>query len=215
MQRLSKSISRAKLTDIFNNIYYCSCILRLSVCTCVTLSHYWYFVTLKCCFCSNRVSHFHCMRKHKNLHSQSIMKYRAYTFPTTWCLWYHPIFGYHLNFPLLVQIQLYVSLLTHYQLKYRISLWLWDRISHSKQLPVPGVLLIWIFVGQGPTALAVGAGGACLDIFSLVYHFSLLSPSLWETARYRLKHCLKGSLSPKQPTNQPTHSKQYKHLDPS
>ena len=24
-----------------------------------------------------------------------------------------------------------------------------------------GVLLIWIIVGQGPTALAVGAGGGC------------------------------------------------------
>ena len=34
---------------------------------------------------------------------------------------------------------------------------------------VRGVLLIWIMVGQGPTALAVGAGGGCLDIFSLVY----------------------------------------------
>ena len=67
-----------------------------------------------------------------------------------------------------------------------------------------GVLLIWIIVGQGPTVLAVGAGGGCLDIFSLVYHFSLISPSLWETARYRLKYCLKGPLSPKQPTNQPT-----------
>ena len=39
---------------------------------------------------------------------------------------------------------------------------------------------------------------------SLIYQFSLLSPSLWETARYRLKYCLKGPLSPKQPTNQPT-----------
>ena len=28
-----------------------------------------------------------------------------------------------------------------------------------------GVLLIWIVVGQGPTALAVGAGGVCLDVF--------------------------------------------------
>ena len=34
--------------------------------------------------------------------------------------------------------------------------------------------------------------------------FPFLSPSLWETARYRLKHCLKGPLSPKQPTNQST-----------
>ena len=67
-----------------------------------------------------------------------------------------------------------------------------------------GVLLNWSRVGQGPTALAVGAGGGCLDIFSLVFQFSFLSPSLWKTARYRLKYCLKGPLSPKQPTNQPT-----------
>ena len=53
------------------------------------------------------------------------------------------------------------------------------------------------------TALAVGAGGGCLDIFSLIYHFSFLSPSLWETVRYRLKYCLKGPLSQK---NQPTKS---------
>ena len=66
----------------------------------------------------------------------------------------------------------------------------------------PGVLLIWIIVGQGPIALAVGAGGGCLDIFSLLYHFPFLSPSLWETARYRLKYCLKGPLNPKQLTNQ-------------
>ena len=64
-----------------------------------------------------------------------------------------------------------------------------------------GVLLIWILVGQGPIALVVGAGGGCLDVFSLVYHSSFLSPSLWEAAQYRLKYCLKGPLSPKQPTN--------------
>ena len=57
-----------------------------------------------------------------------------------------------------------------------------------------------ITVGQGPTALAVGAGGGCLDIFTLVYPFSSLSPSLWETARHRLKYCLKGPLNSKQPT---------------
>ena len=67
-----------------------------------------------------------------------------------------------------------------------------------------GVLLTWLTVGQGPIVLSVGAGGGCLDIFSLIYHFSFLSPSLWEMARYRLKYCLKGPLSPKQPTNQPT-----------
>ena len=31
--------------------------------------------------------------------------------------------------------------------------------------------------GQGPTALAVVAGGGCLDIFTLLYLFSPLSPS--------------------------------------
>ena len=64
------------------------------------------------------------------------------------------------------------------------------------------VLLMWIRVGQGPVELAIGAGGGCLDIFSLVYHFSFLSPSLWETARHKLKHCLKGPLSPVKSTNQ-------------
>ena len=70
------------------------------------------------------------------------------------------------------------------------------------KLPVPGRPTIWISVGQGPAALAVGAGGGCLDIFTLIYPFSPLSPSLWETARYRLKYCLKGPLNSKQPTTQ-------------
>ena len=35
-----------------------------------------------------------------------------------------------------------------------------------------------MIVGQGPTELVVGAGGDCLDIFNLVYHFSFLSLSL-------------------------------------
>ena len=69
------------------------------------------------------------------------------------------------------------------------------------KLPVPGRPTIWITVGQGPTTLAVGAGGGCLDIFTLIYPFFPRSPSLWETARYRLKCCLKGPLNPK-PTNQ-------------
>ena len=71
-------------------------------------------------------------------------------------------------------------------------------------IPVPGRPTIRMIVGQGPIALAVGAGGGCLDIFTLLYHFYFLSPSLWETTRYRLKYCLKGPLNPKQPTNQPT-----------
>ena len=47
-----------------------------------------------------------------------------------------------------------------------------------------------------------GWGFVWTFLFSSI--FSFLSPSLWETARYRLKYCLKGPLNPKQPTNQPT-----------
>ena len=72
--------------------------------------------------------------------------------------------------------------------------------------------LIWIRVGQGPTALAVGADGGCLDIFTLVYHFLFLSPSPWETTRYRLKSCLIGPLSPKQRTNQPLKMSHHKSM---
>ena len=42
------------------------------------------------------------------------------------------------------------------------------------KLPVLGRPTIWITVGQGPTALAVDAGGGYLDIFTLVYPFSPL-----------------------------------------
>ena len=80
------------------------------------------------------------------------------------------------------------------------------------KLPVPGRPTILITgrptilntVGQGPTALAVGAGGVCLVFFTLMYPFFPLSPSLWEAARYRLNYCFKGPLNPKQPTNQST-----------
>ena len=71
------------------------------------------------------------------------------------------------------------------------------------KLPVLGRPTIWMTVGQGPTALAVGAGGGCLDIFSLIYPIFILSPSLWETARYRLKILSQRAVKPKT-TNQPT-----------
>ena len=71
------------------------------------------------------------------------------------------------------------------------------------KLPVPGRPTIWITVGQGPTALAVGAGGGCLDIFYSHLSFLFFLP-LWETTRYRLKYCLKGPLNPKQPTKSAT-----------
>ena len=45
----------------------------------------------------------------------------------------------------------------------------------------------------------IRCGRGCSDIFTLIYPVSPLSPSLWETARYRLKCCLKGPLNPKQP----------------
>ena len=88
----------------------------------------------------------------------------------------------------------------------RVVRWCWVNFQCR------GVLLIWIIVGQGPTVLEVGAGGGCLDIFSLIYHFSFLFPFFWETARYRLKYCLKGPLGPKQPTNhQSLHKKHQRY----
>ena len=46
------------------------------------------------------------------------------------------------------------------------------------KLPVPGRPTILITVRQGPIALAVGAGGVGLDIFTLIYPFSSFSLSL-------------------------------------
>ena len=70
------------------------------------------------------------------------------------------------------------------------------------KLPVPGRPTTWMIVGQGPIALAVDAGGIVWTFLLSFIFFSPLSPSLWETARYRMKYYLKGSLNPKQPTNQ-------------
>ena len=69
------------------------------------------------------------------------------------------------------------------------------------KLPVPGRPTNLDYSRAKAYWLAVGAGGGGLDIFSLICHFSFLPPSLWETARYRLKYCLKRPLSPTQPTN--------------
>ena len=46
------------------------------------------------------------------------------------------------------------------------------------KLPVPGRPATWMTVGQAPIVLAMGAGGVCLNIFTLVCPFSPLSPSL-------------------------------------
>ena len=58
----------------------------------------------------------------------------------------------------------------------------WGGAMVLGKLPVPGRPTIWITVGQGPTTLTV-QGEGCLEIFT---------PSLWETARYRLNTVLKG-----------------------
>ena len=58
------------------------------------------------------------------------------------------------------------------------------------KLPLPG---------RPASALEEGAGGGCLEIFFSSI-FSLLSPSLWVTIRYRLKYFFKGPLNT---TNQP------------
>ena len=79
---------------------------------------------------------------------------------------------------------------------------IWMIVRQGPTVLAVGAGTIWITVGQGPFALPDGAGGGCLDIFTLIYLYSPLSRSLWETARYRLKYCLKGPLNPKnQPTN--------------
>ena len=79
------------------------------------------------------------------------------------------------------------------------------------KLPVPRRPTIWMIVGQGPIVLAVGADGRLFGHFfsRLSFLFSFFLP-LWETARYRLKYCLKVPLNPKQPTNQPTKVSHFK-----
>ena len=48
--------------------------------------------------------------------------------------------------------------------------------------PGPGRPTSWMTVGQGPTALAVGAGGGWTFLLSSIFS-SPISPSLWETTR--------------------------------
>ena len=69
------------------------------------------------------------------------------------------------------------------------------------KLPVPGRPTDLDY-SRARAYCACSGWGLFGHFFSLVYHFFFLSPSLWETARYRLKYCLKGPLMPKQPTNQ-------------
>ena len=57
------------------------------------------------------------------------------------------------------------------------------------KLTVPGRPTILITVGQGPIALAVGAGGGGLDIFTLIYPFSSFSLSLGDRGGLVVRWC--------------------------
>ena len=52
-------------------------------------------------------------------------------------------------------------------------------------------------------ACSQGGWKGVWTFFSLVYHFSFLSPCLWETARYRLKKCLSQRAVKPKTTNKP------------
>ena len=54
----------------------------------------------------------------------------------------------------------------------------WTAFRNHEGSTVPGRPTIWMIVGQGTIALAVGAGGGCLDIFTLLYPFFSFSLSL-------------------------------------
>ena len=69
------------------------------------------------------------------------------------------------------------------------------------KLPVPGRLTNLDYNRARAYCACSRCGWGCLDIFILICPFSSLSPSLWATARYRLKYCLKGPLNLEQPTN--------------
>ena len=89
--------------------------------------------------------------------------------------------------------------MVHYQI---VLEWSGSAMALGK-LPVPGRPTVWMIGGQGPIALAVGAGGGCLEFFTFRYLFSPLSHSLWETVRYRLKYCLKRAAKLKTTNKQP------------
>ena len=73
----------------------------------------------------------------------------------------------------------------------RVVRWCWVNFQ------CPGILLIWIRVEQGPTALAVDAGGV---VWTFCFLSSIISLFFFPL-RYRLKYSLKGPVSP---NNQPT-----------
>ena len=69
------------------------------------------------------------------------------------------------------------------------------------KLPVPGRPTNLDYSWARAYCTCSSCGWGLFGIFFSRLSFLILSPSLWETAQYRLKYCLKGPLSPKQPTN--------------
>ena len=65
---------------------------------------------------------------------------------------------------------------------------------------MPGRPTILITVGQGPIALAVGAGWVGLDIFTLIYPFSSFSLPLGDGPIYTEILSQRAVKQPKQPT---------------
>ena len=87
-------------------------------------------------------------------------------------------------------------------LSFLCSFWGWSGGAKVLvKLPVPGRPTHLEYSRARAYCACSRCGWGLFGHFSLLYHFSFLSPFLWETARYRLKYCLKGPLSPKQPTN--------------
>ena len=67
------------------------------------------------------------------------------------------------------------------------------------KLLVPGLTTIWMIVGQGPTALAVGAGGLVGHFCSNLSFLSLISHSLGDGPIYN-EILSKRAIKPNQPT---------------
>ena len=65
------------------------------------------------------------------------------------------------------------------------------------KLPVPGSPTNLDLSKARAYCACSRCGWGLFGLFSLFYHFSFLSPSLWEMVRYSLKNCLKGQSSPK------------------